>query len=85
MSGLHAGRAVTVSGVTIIPIEKVYSGRHELRSRIWTWGFKEPMAVVVCDASGRRALDCLGGELPLTELMREVPGLEASIAQHTGS
>ena len=84
MSDLRAGRAVTVSGVTIIPIEKVYAGTHRLLRRIWACGFKEPIAVVLCDAGGPRALDCLGGKLALCDLMRKVPGLENAIAQHSG-
>ncbi len=84
MSELRAGQAVTVSGVTIIPIEKVCAGTHRLLRRIWACGFKEPIALVLCEATGARAVDCLGGELVLGDLMRKVPGLESAIAQHSG-
>lgn len=83
MSDLRAGPAVTVSGVTIIPIEKVHAATHRLLRGIWGCGFKEPIAVVICDARGQRALDCVGGELPLGELMTKVPGLETIMAPHS--
>lgn len=81
MSELHAGAPVRVSGVTMIPVEKVSRDRYPLRQGFWMYLAKEPVAVVICDAGGRRALDLSGRELELARLFADVPGLEETVAR----
>ena len=49
----------------------------------WLYGSREPVSIVVCDAHGVRALNIQAHELSLTELIRDVPGLEAVLEEFT--
>jgi hypothetical protein len=84
MSELHMGRPICLNGSKIIPIEKVYVRNHSFRKGYWLYGSKEPVSIVVCDARGARALDIQEHGMSLTDLIREVPGLEAVLAEFTG-
>jgi hypothetical protein len=80
MSMWRAGAAVTVGDVTIVPIDQVSVRSHRMRSLIWLFAAKEPVAVVVRGPQGTQALDLEGQRLPLDELARKVPGLERVLA-----
>ncbi len=81
MSRLRVGKPVKIAGRTIVPIERVSrisgSGKH----RFWVWSTKEPLAVVVCEPSQQQAFDTSGSPVPLGKLLREVPGLRATLAK----
>jgi uncharacterized spore protein YtfJ len=83
MSELRMGKPICLSGTNIIPIEKVCLSNYPLRKGYWLYGSKEPVSIVVCDAHGVRALDIQAHGMSLTELIREVPGLEAVLAEYT--
>jgi uncharacterized spore protein YtfJ len=83
MSDLQMGKPICLNGTNIIPIEKVYLRNFTLGKGFWLYGSKEPVSVVVCDAHGVRTLDIQAHGLSLTELVREVPGLEAVLEEFT--
>ena len=83
MSELRMDKPICVNGTNIIPIEKVSVRSSALRKGYWLYGSKEPVSIVVCDAHGVKALDIQAHGLSLTELIREVPGLEAVLAEFT--
>jgi uncharacterized spore protein YtfJ len=83
MSELQMGKPIRLRGTNIIPIEKVYLSNYPLRKGYWLYGSKEPVSIVVCDAHGVRALAIQDPGMSLTELNREVPGLEAVLEEIT--
>jgi hypothetical protein len=83
MSDLRMGKPISLNGINVIPIEKVSVRSYALKKGYWLYGSKEPVSIVVCDTHGVRALDIQAQGLSLTELIREVPGLEAVLAEFT--
>jgi hypothetical protein len=81
LRGLRAGAPVTLAGVTLIPIERTRIRSETLPHGYWVEVTKEALAVVICDLAGPRALDVEARELPLDELVAEIPGLESVIAR----
>ncbi len=77
MSDLRAGTPVTVSDVTIIPIEKTLSRSFTTKQGFWMYSSKNPVALVFCGPRGSKAVDIAGRDLRLEELVHKVPGLEA--------
>ncbi len=81
MSELRMGKPIYLNGTNIIPVENVYLRNYALRKGFWLDGSREPVSIVVCDAHGVRALNIQAHELSLTELIRDVPGLEAVLEE----
>ena len=85
MEVLRAASPLRVGDVTLVPIERVWI-RSDMGDRgCWISAFKEASAVVLCDASGVRALAMDSSEIPLDNLIREIPDLGAILAKLSAS
>lgn len=80
MDELRAGKAMVVGRVTVIPIEHLLLQTETSHTGGRLVGAMAPYAIVVCQASGVRAFDVQAAEVPVNDLVREVPGLEAVLA-----
>jgi uncharacterized spore protein YtfJ len=78
VSGLVAGGAVRAGGRVLVPVARVWL-HAEAR---WAAGGREPVAVVVVEADGPRALDLNGAEIPLAPLLEQAEGLAAALEGH---
>jgi len=81
MEELRAGNPLVAGAVTIVPIERCSLHSAAWNMGCWLSGFKEPYAIIVRDADGVRALDTEAREIPLQSLLREIPDLDALLAQ----
>lgn len=80
METLRAGSPLSVGDVTIVPIERAGIRSDMGDAGYWISAFKEAFAVVVCDASGVRALDVDSSEIALDVLIRKTPNLGAILS-----
>lgn len=83
MTRLVAGPPLRVGGRTLVAVARVWLHAHAAGGRAWAAGGREPVAVVVRDGSGTRALGVGGGEIPLEALLAEVDGLAAALGNET--
>ena len=67
---------VAVAGVTLIPIVKVSLNYWRGNSGVSFFGVKQPFGVVVVSPSAKRAFRITGEEVPLDQLIQEVPGIK---------
>jgi len=67
---------VAVAGVTLIPVVKVSLNGQPGNGMISFFGVKQPISVVVVSPSAKRAFSLNGEELPLDQLVEEVPGMK---------
>ena len=72
---------VTIAGVTLIPIVRVSQSYWHGNSGISFIGFKQPVSVVVISPSVKKAFRVTGEEVPLDQLIQEVPGVKEIIAR----
>jgi len=72
---LEVCNTVTVAGVTLIPIAEVSLNYWCGNSGISFFGVKQPIAVVIVSPSAKRAFRITGEEIPLAQLIEEVPGI----------
>jgi hypothetical protein len=80
VSRLVAGAPLRVGACTVIPVDRVWAFTHAAKGNAWAAGGREPVAVVVRDGAGTRALDIGGGETALEALLAGVDGLAAALA-----
>ncbi len=73
---VEIGNPVTVAGVTLIPVIKVSLNYWRSNGSISFFGVKQPINVVVVSSSARRAFRITGDEVPLDQLIQEVPGIK---------
>jgi hypothetical protein len=73
---LRAAAPLHVAGCTLIPVERVW--RHEHAT--WITGGREPVAVVIRDGEGVRAMDVTGEGVALEALLEKVEGLGEALA-----
>jgi hypothetical protein len=81
--GLVAGPPLRVGPCTVVAVTRVWLRAEDGRRGRWAAGGREPVAVVVRDGSGVRALDVGGGEADLAALLAEVDGLAAVLGNPT--
>ncbi len=81
MSKLCMGKPIRFTRTDIIPIEMVSVGNVAVKQGCWMYGFKKPVAIIVCDTNGARVLDIQEEQWSLTEFISRVPGLESALAQ----
>jgi hypothetical protein len=81
--GLVAGPPVRVGPCTVVAVDRVWLRAEDGRRGRWAAGGREPVAVVVRDGSGTRALDMGGGEVGLDALLEQVDGLAAVLGTPT--
>lgn len=80
MEALRAARPLTIGDVTLIAIERTGIQSDMGNAGVWLSGFKQAYAIVVCDASGIRALDADSIEIELDVLMQKTPDLGSLLA-----
>lgn len=80
MDELNAGKPMVAGGVTIVPIERRYFQAVAGDLGYWLSGLKEPLAIIIIDATGIRAYDTAALEIPVAPLIQEIPGLSAVLA-----
>lgn len=68
--------SVTVAGVTLIPIVRVSQNCWQGNSGISCMGSKQPVSVVVVSPSAKRGFRITGEEVPLEQLIQEVPAVK---------
>ena len=76
MSELRVGAPITVAGITLIPIERVWIRAEKQPYAYWLNATKEAFAVVICERGGPRAVDIEARELPIGELITVIPELD---------
>jgi uncharacterized spore protein YtfJ len=79
VNGLAAGAPLAVGERTLVPVVRAWVRGAPAGGGAWAAGGKEPVAVVVRDAGGTRALDLEGGEADLAALLETVEGLAAAL------
>ncbi len=85
MAALRAGTPLRVGDVTLVPIERSGIERGCGDAGYWLSAFKQAFAVVVCDASGVRALALDASKLALEDVIEETPNLGAILAELSAS
>ncbi len=76
MNELRAGTPVIIGERTIVPIERVTVLSDKVHHCSWFSGLKEPVAIVVIEPGGLRAIDMKACDLSINELARNVPDLD---------
>ncbi len=66
---------VTIDGTTLIPVIKSSLNCQSSGNTILFSGVKQPVSVVVASPSAKKAFDVNGQEIPLDQLIKEVPDL----------
>jgi len=77
MDELRAGNPMVACGVTLVPIERCSIQSDTGDMGCWLSGQKEPCAIIVCDATGVRALNMKGAEIPVEDLVQKITDLGA--------
>lgn len=78
---LRAGAPLAVGEVFLIPVERMAVRVESRRHGHWFSGTKEVVAVVVCESGSLRVIDVQARELPVDELVNEIPCLAAVIGK----
>lgn len=81
MEELRAGNPLTIADVTLVPIERSAIQSDIGNMGYWLTGFKEPFAVVVCDATGTHAFGIDSAEIAVDMLIQKVPNLCAILSR----
>ena len=66
----------TVAGVTLVPIVKTQLNRWQTKDRLSFFGIKQPVSIVVVSPQVKRAFRISGEEVPLDQLIEEVPDIK---------
>ena len=80
MDELRTGNIMVLGDVTLVPIERCFIQSDSGEMGWWLSGFKEPFAIIVCDAIGIRAFDTEATEISLESLIQKIPDLGAVLA-----
>ena len=67
---------VAIAGVTIIPVVEVSLNHLHGNSGFSFFGIKQPVSVVVVSPLGEMAFRITGEEVPLDQLIEEVPSIK---------
>jgi uncharacterized spore protein YtfJ len=71
--------AVTISGVTLIPVTKMSLNCRRIGNSISCFGTKQPSTVVVVSQTTRRAFNTTGEEVSLDQLVQDAPSIKELI------
>ena len=63
--------------VTLLPVVRVCHRTDKNTSGYWLTANKEPLAIIVCDSNGVRALTMASTEIAIDFLLQKIPGLDA--------
>ncbi|MFC2050452.1 hypothetical protein ACFLTN_04670 [Chloroflexota bacterium] len=70
---------VTIDGTTLILITKLSLKCQPSGSNIFFSGIKQPVGIVVASPSTKKAFEITGKEIPLNQLIQEVPSLASML------
>ncbi|MBM3119508.1 MAG: hypothetical protein FJ006_08185 [Chloroflexi bacterium] len=76
---IGAEDAVTISGVTLIPVTKISLNCQRIGNSISCFGTKQPSSVVVISQTTRRAFNTTGEEVSLDQLVQDAPSIKKLI------
>jgi hypothetical protein len=71
---------VTIADITLIPVGRVTRSYWHSNKGVSFMGVKQPVAVIVVSPSVKKAFRITGEEVPLGQLIQEVPGVEEIMA-----
>ena len=72
---VRIGNPVAVAGVTLIPLVEISHNYWRHGSSLSTFVTKQPVSLVVVSPSTKKALKISGEEVPLEQLIHEVPAI----------
>lgn len=72
---------VNIDKVTLIPVVRIRLDGEDNKTDSYFSGNKEPLAIIVCDSSGMRALDVNSAEIQISDLLQNIPDLDAKLKQ----
>jgi len=67
---------ITVDGITIIPIVHILLNSYIHSDGAFMFGRKQPDAIIVVSPAGKRAFRITGEEVPLDQIVDDIPELE---------
>ena len=73
---IEIGSPLKVRGLTVIPVIKSSLNCWRNRAGISFLGIKQPVIVVIISPSEKKAFRITGEEVPLDQLIQEVPAVE---------
>jgi len=76
---LVAESPVTIAGITLIPVTKLLLNCQYIGGSIACSGTKEPLSVVLVSQSTKRAFNMSGEEIPLDQLLQQVPAVREAL------
>ncbi|UCH51938.1 MAG: hypothetical protein JSV54_04125 [Chloroflexota bacterium] len=69
------GEPVAIARTTVVPVVKLSFNCQPSCGSIFFSGVKKPVSIVVASQSSKKAFDINGNEIPLDQLIQEVPDL----------
>ena len=72
---------VAIAGTTLILITKLSLNCQPAGSNIFFSGIKQPVGIVVASPSTKKAFEITGNEIPLNQLIQEVPSLAGMLGK----
>ncbi len=75
-SKVEVGSPTTAGAVAIIPVVRISLGSGHGSHGLSFWGTKQPIAVLAISPSARKAFRLTGEEVPLDQLIQEVPDIK---------
>ena len=70
------GNPVTIAGITLIPVTEISLHSWQHKESISFLGIKQPLSVVVISPLEKKAFKISGEEVPLDQLIAEVPDIK---------
>ena len=70
------GNPMTIAGITLIPVTEISLHSWQRKGGISFLGIKQPLGVVVISPLEKKAFKISGEEVPLDQLIAEVPGIK---------
>jgi hypothetical protein len=81
MDRLRARTIMADTARTLIAVESITTQQGSTNGRCYLYAKLEPIALIVCGAGARQALDMRAQPVDLDALMQAVPVLEARLAE----
>lgn len=73
---VEIGNPVTIAGITLIPVTEISLHSWQCKGAISFLGTKQPLSVIVISPLEKKAFKVSGEEVPLDELIQELPGIK---------
>ena len=73
---IETGSPVTINGVTLIPLTRKSVNCWHSNRGFFSSGTKQPHSVIVVSPSARKAFRTTGEEVPLDQLIVEIPSVK---------